>query len=216
MESDGESRRFCDVCTKNVHDISSMTETTARAVLADESAKGRVCVRYTLDAAGHIKFKVETVAAPSLWRMTLAAAGMAMALMTGCADAEPDRVMHDKCVYEVGPWGFTTARGEGTCPAVTPEPPEEMVVGMIEPIEPIEPPPEPIREVKGDVGPPEPVVEVLGEAPMVEPPPPRPEPVRMGKIAAPPEPVEIELMGDIAPVDEPCDPATKREGPLRL
>jgi hypothetical protein len=215
MESDGESRRFCDVCTKNVHDISSMTEATARAVLADESAKGRVCVRYTLDAHGHIKFRPQTVEAPSLWRMTLAAAGMAMALLTGCADSEPDRIMHDKCVYEVGPWSFTAVRGEGTCPAVEPEPEQPMVMGELEAVI----APEPIREVKGDIGPPqeiEHVEEVMGVAPpMVEPPPPPPtENHRMGKIAAPADPPEIELMGDIAPVDEPCEP--EREGPRRL
>jgi hypothetical protein len=131
MESDGESRRFCDVCTKHVHDLSTMTESTARAVLASESANGRVCVRYTTDATGNIKFKAETVEAPSLWRMTLAAASMAMALFSsGCADSEPDRVTIDECVYEVGPWSFTAERGQGTCPAADPEP-EPMVMGEI-------------------------------------------------------------------------------------
>ena len=194
MESDGDGRRFCDVCTKHVHDVSSMTEQAARAVLASESTKGRVCVRYTLDGTGNIKFKPETVEAPNLWRMTLAAAGMAMALLTGCADAEPDRVAVDRCVYEVGPWSFTAERGQGTCPAAEPEPEEPMMVGeLVAEIEP--PPPEPIHELKGDIG------------PVVEPPEPR-EPVRMGKIAAPPpEPVEIQRMGDVAAVvEQPCDP----------
>lgn len=211
MKSDGASRRFCDVCTKHVHDISSMTEATARSVLADESAKGRVCVRYTVDAAGHIKFKPQTVEAPSLWRMSLAAAGVAMAMLTGCADAEPDRIMADKCVYEVGPWSFTNDRGQGTCPAIEPEP-EQLVMG----------------ELEAAIEPPQPeAIEVMGEAPMVDPPPPlQPEKHKMGKIAAPPEPeVEMEIMGDIAgPIDEPCDPApepdgvagAQREGPRRI
>ncbi len=212
MRSDGESRRFCDVCTKHVHDISSMTEATARAVLADESAKGRVCVRYTLDRDGNIEFKPQTVEAPSLWRMTLAAAGMAAALLTGCADAEPDRIMADKCVYEVGPWSFTSARGEGSCPALESEP-EQMDVGELEAV--VDPPvPEPIHEMKGDIAPPEPVeVEMLGEAPVVEAPPPEPKPERqvMGKPTMP----EFEM-------DEPCDPApsnlpaSEREGPRRI
>jgi hypothetical protein len=196
MESDGASRRFCLVCTKHVHDLSAMTEATARAVLGSESSKGRMCVRYTTDDAGNIRFRPETIEAPSLWRMSLAAAGLAMALLTGCTDSEPDRVMDDRCVYEVGPWSFTAARGQGTCPAAEPEP-EEMLMGMLEAV--IEPPPEPpihepIHEVKGDIAP----VAVMGEAPMVEPPPPAappPERVRMGKRARPP--------------DEPCDPAAE-------
>jgi hypothetical protein len=205
MASDGESRRFCDVCTKHVHDLSAMTESVARDVLASESAKGRVCVRYTTDTAGNIKFKAETVEAPSLWRMTLAAASMALALLTGCADSEPDRVTNDECVYEVGPWSFTAERGQGTCPAVEPEP-EPLVMGQLEAvIEP--PPPEPIHERMGDM-PAEPMGVV---APIMDPPPPPPEPkpVLMGKIA-PPEPVH-EVKGEIAAVraEEPCDPQEK-------
>lgn len=198
MESDGESRRFCDVCTKHVHDLSTMTESMARDVLASESAKGRVCVRYTTDATGNIKFKAETVEAPSLWRMTLAAASMAMALFTtGCADSEPDRVTIDECVYEVGPWSFTVERGQGTCPAADPEP-EQMIMGGIEAV--IEPQPEPIHEVMGDMP-----AEPMGAVP---PPAPIPETVEMGKIA-PPEPVEVK--GEIAavPTEQPCDPQEK-------
>jgi hypothetical protein len=206
MERDGDGKRFCDVCTKHVHDLSSMTEPAARAVLASESAKGRVCVRYTMDGTGNIKFKPETVEAPSLWRTTLAAAGLAMALFTtGCTDSDPDRVMIDKCIYEVGPWSFTAERGQGTCPAVESEP-ETLVMGQVEAV--IEPdmPPEPIHELKGDIAPPDPIP-VMGAAPVMEPPPPPPEPVvRMGKIA-PPEP-EVVRMGDVAgPItEEPCEP----------
>lgn len=206
MESDGESRRFCDVCTKHVHDLSAMTESKAREVLASESAKGRVCVRYTTDATGNIKFKTETVEAPSLWRMTLAAASMAMALFTtGCADSEPDRVTIDECVYEVGPWSFTVERGQGTCPAADPEP-ERMVIGEIEAvIEP--PPPEPIVEERMGDMPAEPIV-TGAMPPPPEPMPERmPEVVKMGKIA-PPKPLAIQ--GEVAvEAVEPCDPPEK-------
>jgi hypothetical protein len=217
MSHEGEARRFCGVCVKQVHDLSAMTEPQARAVLADESAKGRVCVRYKADRDGNIKFKPETVTASSLWRMTLAAAGMTLALLTGCTDTAPDRVLADRCEYEVGPWGFTAERGQGTCPAVEPEPevaPETEVVGQIM----IEPPPEPeLIPVKGEVAP-EPVLEPkMGKIARPEPvaePKPEPEPLIMGGIA--PQ-REIELMGDVAmPVDiavptlapdkEPCDP----------
>ncbi|PRQ07286.1 hypothetical protein [Enhygromyxa salina] len=197
MSREGEGRRFCESCTKHVHDLSAMTERKARSVLADESAKGRVCVRYTADTAGNINFIPQTTPAPSIWRMTLAAAGMSLALLTGCTDSTPDEVQEDRCVYEIGPWAFTAARGEGTCPSPD-EPPDHVLVGEIE-IEP-EPAPEPVYELKGDIGPePELLPEVVN---------PDPSPVRMGKIAVahPPEPESIrELMGE-APSIEPCDP----------
>jgi hypothetical protein len=206
MSQDGDAQRFCGVCVKNVHDLSALTEPQARAVLADESAKGRMCVRYKADRDGNIKFKAETVTATSLWRMTLAAAGMTLALLTGCTDTAPDRVLSDRCEYEVGPWGFVAERGQGTCPAVEPEPdqPEVEIVGQIM----AEPPPvqpQPEREMMGDI------------APVAEPDP-QPVPVRMGKIARPepvrvpePEP-EMHMMGGLALIDVlepsplPCDP----------
>jgi hypothetical protein len=195
MSHEGDARRFCGVCVKQVHDLSALTEPQARAVLADEGSKGRVCVRYTADRDGNIKFKPETVTASSLWRMTLAAAGMTLALLTGCTDSQPDRVLSDHCEYEVGLWGFTAERGQGTCPAVEPEPelgPETEVVGQIM-IEPPPPPPEPeLVPIKGEVKPEiEPVVEPKVKMGKIA----RPEPVIMGGI----EPVvERELMGDVA------------------
>lgn len=223
MSDDGDARRFCGVCVKQVHDLSALTEPQARAVLADESAKGHMCVRYKADRDGNIKFKAETVSASNLWRMTLAAAGMTLALLTGCTDTAPDRVLADRCEYEVGPWGFTAERGQGTCPAVEPaivEPePEHEVVGQIM----IEPPqPEPEVTIKGEVAP-EP--ELMGDIAAVEPPiEPQPK-VKMGKIARP-EP-EMQIMGGlapshvdvplIAPEQEPCDPsAAESDAPGRI
>jgi hypothetical protein len=201
MNREAAGRRFCEVCTKQVHDLSVLTEPEARQVLVRESAKGRVCVRYTLDEVGEIKFRPQTTEAPSRWRMTWMAAGLAVGLLSGCADGGPDRVRADACVYEVGPWNFELARGEGTCPAsdAVPEPPEPSVMGEIEAI-----PPEPEPEIRA----------VKGEAPLlVEPPPPPPTNRRMGKIAPPK--VEVEMMGDVAAVpDEPCEPI--RAGPRRL
>jgi hypothetical protein len=211
MSQAGDAQRFCDVCVKQVHDLSALTEPQARTVLADESAKGRVCVRYKADRDGNIKFKVETVSASSLWRMTLAAAGMSLALLTGCTDTAPDRVLSDRCEYEVGPWGFVAERGQGTCPAVEPErelQPEPEIMGQIM-AEPPPPAPEPELVPTMGAAPPPPMVESE----------PKQEPVveRMGKIAAPvpkPEP-EFEIMGGLAlPPEAPCDPVT--DGPQRI
>lgn len=48
-----ERRRFCARCDQHVHDLSAMTETEARAVVATPE----VCVRYTVDPDDHIRFR---------------------------------------------------------------------------------------------------------------------------------------------------------------
>ncbi|NVB41789.1 hypothetical protein G6O69_28410 [Pseudenhygromyxa sp. WMMC2535] len=238
MHDEG-ARRFCDMCSKHVHDLSSMTEREARGVLAEESRKGRVCVRYRMGGDGQIRFRRETTEAPSLWRMSLAAAGLAVTMLTGCTDSLPTEIHDDKCTYEVGPWSFEAARGEGTCPAVDEEPAYMGQIEMPATTEPLEQ----IQQIE-QVEPQEPdeVVE-MGEAPMVEAPP-EPDHAVMGKldrgplerqpaIETAPEPV---LMGDVA-IDpnigdeEPCDgaktgvqpeaqvgeaPAPTESGPRRL
>ncbi len=218
MQAEG-GKRFCDVCTKHVHDLSSMTERKARDTLTVERTKGRVCVRYRVAADGEIRFKLETTAAGG-WRATLAAAGMAAMMLVGCTDSQPTEVTGDKCTYKTGPWTFTAERGEGNCPA--PDPTE--AVGIVTPLtdgdievmgeekgidEPeallgkigIEDPDPDFETIKGDV-----------EDPM---------PVK-GEVAGPTEIEEIEEMGDVAatldPREEPCagDGGTPPKGPRRL
>ncbi|MFV8756775.1 hypothetical protein ACNOYE_40035 [Nannocystaceae bacterium ST9] len=200
--------RFCGSCAKHVHDVSAMSEPEARAVLAEESKRGRVCVRYTVDSrTGAIKYKVETVGAPTPtgFSSLLAAASVAVALLgSGCTGSEPTRVEADRCTYEVGPWTFTAERGEGTCPDAEPE----QVVGQLEVVDngQVIDVPQPETAVAGGLGA-EPIEpQVMGEMAVVEPPPPPPENdrVTMGKIAAPP-PTEHVKMGDVGPIDEPCD-----------
>lgn len=48
-------RRFCDICRKHVHDLSSMTGDEARTLLASSKTE-RLCVRYIHDSAGHVLF----------------------------------------------------------------------------------------------------------------------------------------------------------------
>ena len=230
MNSADGGRRFCDVCTKHVHDISSMTERMARAVLAEESQKGRVCVRYNVDDRGDIRFRPETVEAPNRWRMTLAAAGLAMMALTGCTDAPPDQILEDKCVYEVGPWTFDAPRGQGTCPAVDAVlpnyDPDDVVMGEAPAV--IEwAPPEPQEPVMGKIAiDPEPDPEpkaLMGDVAVAPDPEPKPDRTLMGAMKGPkdpePEP-ERAVMGELAA--EPCDgepkqdPPDSRDGPRRL
>lgn len=53
-----ERGRFCRSCAKDVHDLASMTESEARALLADHAGQ-RICVRYNADRAGRIHFRPE-------------------------------------------------------------------------------------------------------------------------------------------------------------
>ena len=51
-----ERGKFCQRCSKDVHDISSMTEDEAHAFLR-ERAGTRVCVNYRHDDDGRIHFR---------------------------------------------------------------------------------------------------------------------------------------------------------------
>jgi hypothetical protein len=89
--------RFCSACDKVVHDLSSMSEGQARALLRDRSTEG-LCIRYLHDERGEIWFGG---AGPGLVPATrLARRGAAMAaaaalvlapvLTEACGGAAPD------------------------------------------------------------------------------------------------------------------------------
>jgi len=56
MRRDPGARRFCDQCSKHVHDLTSLTEAEAREILA-RAAGERICVRYRVDGSGTLKFR---------------------------------------------------------------------------------------------------------------------------------------------------------------
>jgi hypothetical protein len=114
MKSDGERRRFCVGCQKHVHDLSGLTEAAAGAVI--ERERGPVCIRFAVDAHGEARFEPETVAAPILRRMTVAA-GFVLATLSGCVDPVPESVFDEGCRYSVAAWEFTVERGQGRCAA---------------------------------------------------------------------------------------------------
>ena len=56
MRRDPGARRFCDQCSKHVHDLTSLTEDEAREVLAQAGGE-RICVRYRVDGSGTLEFR---------------------------------------------------------------------------------------------------------------------------------------------------------------
>jgi hypothetical protein len=82
-----DTKRFCDACKKHVHDLSAMTKSEARAVLASPPVEG-LCVRYLHDAHGDIVFRQGPIAPTLLVRAkrmaTFAAAAALPMAMAAC------------------------------------------------------------------------------------------------------------------------------------
>lgn len=162
----GSRKRFCDHCSKHVHDLSAMTEAEAGAVLEEPG----VCVRYTVKPDGGIRFRSRRTflagAAASLIALPAAA-------KTTSTDESP------------GLLAWLMDRIEDV---FTEEEPLEVLAG-----EPVvvktEPPPAPVGPTGGaeEVGSEELVV--MGDV-AVEPP-----PRLMGKPALPPEPEPPVVLG---------------------
>lgn len=86
--------RFCGECSKLVHDLSSMKEEAARALL--RTSKENLCVRYLYDATGQIHFAQAPIVPLGrlAWRKVARAAVLsAPVLLQACggADAGPFR-----------------------------------------------------------------------------------------------------------------------------
>jgi len=69
MSGEGATR-YCGKCQKPVHDLSARTEQQARVLLREHAGK-RLCVRYTKDAAGSLRFRAALLATA----MSVAACG---------------------------------------------------------------------------------------------------------------------------------------------
>jgi hypothetical protein len=85
MDGDAE-RRFCGVCQKHVHNLSAMRHDDATALLRG-SAGDHLCVRYTAESDGTLRFR-DLVPRASLTRKLLrtafaSAAAAARARRTG-------------------------------------------------------------------------------------------------------------------------------------
>ena len=231
MNGDAE-RRYCGVCAKHVHDLSAMRHDDAQALLR-ESAGGHLCVRYTVEGDGSLRFR-DLVPRASLTRKIVrtAFAAVMLAACTPYGDGPPienigdaviDSVRQDTvpsadggCDYQSGP--FTTVHlppGHLLCQQNGQEvaQPPEIMMGKMPAPEPPEPKMGEAMPVDLPQVPPPPVVdlpqrEIMGA--MVA----NPEPVdpfvpcdpKPG-FAPPPPPDEVhELMGDIAAPTPPTRP----------
>jgi hypothetical protein len=194
----GSKRAHCQHCSKDVHNLSNMTEAEAGRFLRTVAGT-KVCVSYGRDAAGRIQFAAPAAAPTNLVPLSRvrarraalpAAAGVGLAAaLAACtphdnADAHKPKI--EVVDHDVDP--SVHMAGAVAIPdnisTVTPPEPVEVLDGEIE----APPVPEPIEMVEGKI-----------EAPPVE--------MLEGEIEA--LPVQT-VRGEIAPMkDEPCDGKAK-------
>jgi hypothetical protein len=153
--------RFCGKCTKSVHDLSSMEEHEARALLKAR-AGSHMCVRYEHDADGAIRFRRPAVLATALAGVALAACTPHEPARTEVNWTQPlEQQFHTPSVPVTPmakapiPDPVPTLKGEIAAPepapvltrkgdiAVSNEPCEPPVVKVVEPAEP------PVRKLMG-------------------------------------------------------------------
>jgi len=222
MTGDGP-RRHCDACQRSVHNLSEMTKPEADALL--ESRTGRLCVRYTINPDGTVRFRPEPIPAPALVQLrerppaeprraaALTGAAMAASLLAACTphthDDSPNGCLDGAIelfeARELGELGEFGEMGE-----LVQEP--QGFDPMLAPLEPIQ---MPGAQVVAPPPPPPPLIEVLGAIPPqdLEPPPPPLVEVQGGippqDLEPPPPPPVVdpfpELMGDVAAPD-PVEP----------
>jgi hypothetical protein len=115
-----EKKRFCDSCSKHVHDISEGTEEEARALFAANSGQ-RMCVRFAKDGAGNVRFRGAAIAAA----FSLAACGSTAATSPVVEDPSSiDRDMGDGIpdVEDVCPDPPTPESIADGCPEIAADP----------------------------------------------------------------------------------------------
>ena len=186
MRRDPGARRFCDQCSKHVHDLTSMTEDEARAVLAGAGSE-RICVRYRVDGRGTLRFRQAA-------RKTQAESAVVPVAALRRRAAAPSRVAAPAAVLAVA-LAACTPHGEAE------EPEAIEVIEVIESISNIETHQEE-HVLTGDIMPVEMGDESGGEEQPCDP---DPDPEAT-------EQVEVELMGDVAWEPEPeTEPETEPE-----
>lgn len=112
--------RFCGDCKKVVHDLSSMSEGEAKALLRGPET-ANLCVRYVYDAHGKILFDQKLVAPAFLSRArrVVAAAALPLAIQAcdaarSHADGAPGEVMGDIAYVEPDPGTLIPAAADAS------------------------------------------------------------------------------------------------------
>lgn len=86
-----EQKRFCDHCTKHVHNLSMMTKADA-AQLLEARGDSRICVQYTYDETGEVMFRDNETPSWKLFsqkeglKLLLSAAALAVPMLLGACD----------------------------------------------------------------------------------------------------------------------------------
>lgn len=109
-----ERRRFCGACEREVVHLSRMTADEALAML-ERHVGGRVCVRYTVDAGGRVKFVEPRPRPPASAAVALAT--VLLAACTGFVDDEREPV-----APEAGGVCSLADEAAGLCPREEPPP----------------------------------------------------------------------------------------------
>ena len=178
-------RRFCDHCSKHVHDLSAMTESEAAAAL---KGPGRKCVRYKVDPDGEIIFakpRPEPTVVPISAlrrrprRAPMRAAAAAVVALAACTP-HGQETMGEPVIVQIPrtqPGSVNVVPDNPTAPpkhermgkvAVEPTEPEVLMGDVGIPQQPCDPQQKPVAQ---------PVHEVKGEIA------PEPRELRMGRIA---------------------------------
>ena len=216
------ARRFCGVCQKDVHDLSAMAQAEAQALLAEQSGAS-LCVRYTAESDGTLRFR-DLVPRASLTRKIVRAA-FAASMLAACTPLADGPVVQDLgasilesiredtvptpdggCDYTTGPFttfhlppghAFCTDTGHVT-PTVVPVSFGTLGAGEEEP--PPDPPLDPVPWIDPDAVPP-----TMGQAMAM------PEPVDPFVPVVPVVPVEPVVPCDGGPALDPRPPAVDPE-----
>jgi hypothetical protein len=219
-----DARRFCGICQKDVHNLSAMAHAEATALLR-ENAGAHLCVRYTSEADGTLRFR-DLVPRAALTRKIVRTA-FAATMLAACTPYGDGPAVQDLgqeiiesireatvptadggCDYTTGPFttfhlppGHVLCKGAGSAIA---DPISVPMMGAPLPIQ-IDPPPQPPPQIQDPIMRPK-----MGEAvalPEVKDPfvPCDPQP---GFAPPPPgiQPETHELMGDVAAPPPPKPP----------
>lgn len=146
----GKTRRHCERCERDVHNLSAMTRREADSVIARRAAGERVCVRYTVDEDGQVEFRREPLIPAHLLlrgRQVAMGASLMASAMLGCAPAGSavGSASSHYAAEGLGSIGLCAVSFEPILPftlklnAAACDPPTPVVMGQMEVVVPVSP-----------------------------------------------------------------------------